>query len=338
MMSKYFKIVVITVLGYVLISGTWNGRAVLTPWPFPVLEYFPPMPESKYNVVTMEGAVLGRYLFYDTLLSRNYAFSCASCHRQEVAFSDSPTQFSEGFNGQLQRRNTPPLFNLAWYATLFWDGRAASIEEQVFHPVREKGEMDLTWEEAEQRLNKNEFYVTSFKKVFGSGRIDSNMVSKAIGQFLRTLVSNNSKFDKVLRRETMLTEMEHDGFVLMNEQNKGNCLHCHTTDANALGTTGVFSNNGLDSLSDANDFDDRGLGEYSGKKEDNGKFKIPSLRNVALTAPYMHDGRFNSLEEVLDFYNEHVMESPTLDPKINPSSKLPLGLTKEEKVKIIAFL
>lgn len=305
---------------------------------FPDLNYFPEMPRSADNPVTVEGADLGRYLFYDPILSANRNMSCATCHKQENAFSDSPNAFTKGNNDVLTSRNTMPLFNLAWYSAYFWDGRAASIEEQVFHPVRDPNEMALDWKEATKRLNSKPFYKERFQLTFGNQEIDSMLVAKAIGQFLRTLISHESKFDRVLAGKDYFEKVEYAGFVIMNDMTKGDCLHCHTTDGNALGTTGLFSNNGLDKITDPSGYKDKGQGGHNKRENDYGKFKIPSLRNVGLTAPYMHDGRFETLEEVLDFYSEGVQTSVNIDSKMGLSHQGGVRLTPVEKKQIIAFL
>ncbi len=305
---------------------------------FPNLNYFPKMPENKENSVSNLGVELGRHLFYDSILSKNYNMSCASCHKQEFAFSDGFNAFSKGFNGKLTKRNTLPLFNLAWYDKLFWDGRANEIEEQIFHPVRDENELNLDWKNASKRVSKNIFYQQKFNEVFKTKKIDSILISKAIGQFLRTLLTHNSKYDLALKKIQYLNEDEIKGFELVNDMTKGSCLHCHTTDADALGTTRKFSNNGLDNVNDVEKFKDDGLGKTTKNKSDNGKFKIPSLRNLGFTAPYMHDGRFNTLEEVLDFYSEGVNKSINIDSKMEFAHLGGSHLSSKEKKEIIAFL
>lgn len=313
------------------------SRAVQS-YEFPELKYFPSMPESDVNRVTVEGIKLGRYLFYDSILSLDYSMSCGSCHRQEVAFSDAPKQFSTGITGDTMDRNTMPLFNLAWYPAFFWDGKAQSLEQQVFFPVRAHDEMNLDWKEAVRRIRNHPQYPGWFRQAFGSRRIDSLLIARAIAQFERSLISNNSKYDSVIRREVLFTPEEYEGFILVNDQVKGDCLHCHTSDGDALGTTRQFSNNGLDRATAPGDFRDPGRGGISGKMEHYGQFKIPSLRNVAVTGPYMHDGRFRTLRDVLDFYSEDIEESYTLDSKMSLPHKGRNPLTEEEKDKIIAFL
>lgn len=308
------------------------------PYEFPDLLHFPAMPESEFNPVSIAGVDLGRHLFYDPVLSRDSSISCSSCHKQESAFSDSNVQFSKGIDNQLTRRNTMPLFNLAWYPALFWDGRVTTLEEQVFHPVMDEREMDITWSAASARLAKNEFYKPKFIAAFGSHVVDSTRISLAIAQFLRTLISHKSKYDRVLAGHDYFTEDEYAGFLHMNDMTKGDCLHCHTSDADALGTIRSFSNNGLDSINNPKLFKDKGLGEHTLNPLDNGKFKIPSLRNVALTAPYMHDGRFRTLEAVIDFYSEGVHESANIDSKMGSARRGGVYLTEMEKCEILAFL
>ncbi len=309
-----------------------------TPYPFPELRFFPKMPLAANNPVTEEGAELGRFLFYDKILSADSSFSCSGCHRQQSAFADAPNQFSKGIDGKPLRRNTMPLFNLAWYSSYFWDGKAGSLEDQVFHPVRAHNEMNLKWDLATERIRNSTFYPPKFKSAFGEVIIDSVLIAKAIAQFERTLISSNSKYDQVLRRERYFTSEEYEGFILMNDQTKGDCLHCHTTDGDALGTTARFSNNGLQKANAPSDYPDKGKMEITGKPEHLGQFKIPSLRNVAITAPYMHDGRFATLEEVLDFYSEGVNLSTNIDSKMGLAHKGGVQLTESEKSSIVAFL
>ncbi len=304
---------------------------VPTPYPFPELPLFPPVPDRDL-VITVEGADLGKHLFYDERLSADSSIACASCHRQEFAFSGGPDRSSAGINGQLTQRNAMPLFNLLWYDRFFWDGRAGDLEEQILHPVRDPSEMGSTWAEVAQRIGSDHFYQEKFNVIFPGQVIDSSLIANAIAQFLGTLVSYRSKYDRVLAGMDRFTEDELEGFILINDMTKGDCLHCHTTDADALGTKGTFSNNGLDPFSDP------GLGGYTNDPRDVGKFKIPSLRNVGLTAPYMHDGRFATLNEVLDFYSEGVHATENVDSKMGLPGRRSPALNEEEKRKIIAFL
>lgn len=318
-----------------LMSVACAGHLQRTPVTIPAMTGFP---RSGSQVALSEEAVqLGRRLFYDPILSIDTTVSCATCHRQEAAFSDAPIRFSAGV-GHPMARNTPPLFNLAWHPSMFWDGRAGSIEAQAFHPVREQDEMGLDWQAATARLSAHPYYRKAFRQVFGKGGIDSTDVSIAIGQFLRTLVSASSKYDRVLRGEEYLNESEYKGFELVNDMTMGDCLHCHTTDSDALGSTFAFSNNGLDPVTDPMQFSDPGRGAITGRLEDRGKFKVPSLRNLLFTPPYMHDGRFATLEEVLEFYSRGVHASANIDSKMGSAHRGGVGLTCEEQEHIIAFL
>lgn len=309
-----------------------------TPYKFPEPKYFPKIPQSESNPVTVEGAELGRHLFYDPILSGDSTMSCSSCHKQEFAFSDAPNQFSAGRNKELMQRNTLPLFNLAYYSSFFWDGRASSLEEQVFHPVRTESELNLKWTEAVKRINRSKFYVSKFRLAFGRGTIDSTLIAKSIAQFLRTMISYNSKFDRVLRHQDKLSAEELEGFEIVNDMTRGGCVHCHTTDQDPLGTIRDFSNNGLDFVTDVNSYKDKGLGNTTGNSKDFGKFKIPSLRNILFTAPYMHDGRFKTIEEVINFYSEEVKPSVNVDSRMEFAHQGGPKLNTHEKRKIIAFL
>lgn len=316
----------------------FNRLPSITPFVFPEMRFFPEMPLPDGYRISNEGVLLGKYLFYDTILSRNYTMSCGSCHHPDQAFSDAPHSFSKGVNATALRRNSLPLFNLAWYDGFFWDGRAASIEELVLHPVRDPDELGLSWPEAMQRINASRFYREQFRRVFGVSQADSLHVANAIGQFLRVLLSSGSKYDRVLRNELYFTDDEQEGFFLVNDMTKGDCVHCHPIDASPLGTTGLFSNNGLDDVTEAGFYKDYGLGAVRNSSGLNGHFKIPSLRNLGFTAPYMHDGRFRTLEEVIDFYSDGVHNSVNVDGSMMSARKGGAGYTADEKRKVIAFL
>jgi cytochrome c peroxidase len=236
------------------------------------------------------------------------------------------------------KRNTLPLFNLAWHPVFFWDGRAASLEEQVFHPVRDYNEMNLDWHEAARRLKQSRPYRKRFRAAFGRAQIDSVLVARAVAQFLRTLISNRSKYDRVMEGMAFFTKDEFDGFNLVNDQTRGDCIHCHSTDGDGLGTRLVFSNNGLDAAVNPQEYADPGRGAVTGQPADNGKFMVPSLRNLAFTAPYMHDGRFRTLEEVIDFYSDGVQRGVNTDAKMEYAHQGGVNLTSDEKKKVLAFL
>ena len=286
------------------------------------------------NPLTEEGVALGKKLFFDTILSSDNSISCASCHNPKNAFTDK-TVFSEGVNGSIGTRNVMPLFNLAWnFDDRFaWDGKEFGLESQVFEPVTNELEMHSNWEEVIQKLQDNEEYPLLFEEAFGTSVIDSVNVSKAIAQFERTLISASSKFDQYLLGETELTENELNGLNVFLREDKGDCFHCHGSENNPLWTDNDFHNNGLDT-----NFTDLGLGAVTGDPNDNGKFKSPSLRNLAFTAPYMHDGRFETIDEVINHYSEGLVFSETIDPLMKQVNKGGVHLTESDKADLKAFL
>ena len=314
-------------------------------------DYFPNnIASPSDNPLTEKGVALGRMLFYEKQLSLDGSLSCASCHQQSKAFTDGE-QFSLGVNGTIGVKNAMSLANLHWTSRFFWDGRAETLEDQALQPISDPTEMNLPIEEAVIRLQNDSDYPTRFKVAFGTEQISADLVSKAIAQFMRTLVSGNSKFDQWIKEEIVLTDIEQLGMELFFTHPEasialrgGNCGDCHLgflTSGDRNDLLG-FHNNGLDT--DLNL--ETGLEVVTGKSGDKGKFKAPTLRNIALTAPYMHDGRFNTLEEVLDHYNEHVESNSTLDILIleasneivEPGQPVKLHLGTQEKEAIIAFL
>lgn len=309
-----------------------------TPHVLTLPSHFPEIPSSSKVELTEEGIVLGRYLFYDSILSLKRNLACATCHRQEYAFSEGPDPVSTHSENALRPRNTPALFNLAWTGSFFWDGRAKSLRDQVFEVVPSRHEMQLDWNSATRRICKSHFYKQLFRAAYGNQKIDRNLIANALLQFEITLISGTSKYDRVLQGIDYFTEDEYRGFVLMNEQTKGDCMHCHTTDGNPLGTTYGFSNNGLNNDASLLSAIDQGRYHHTGKESDRGVFKIPSVRNLLFTAPYMHDGRFRTLEEVLRFYSSEVQEGNFTDTKMQFAHKGGVHLTAQEQAQIIAFL
>lgn len=286
------------------------------------------------NPLTEEGVALGKKLFFDTLLSGNETQSCATCHNPKKAFTDSK-KFSRGINGDLGTRNAMPLFNLAWnFDERFnWDGSEFGLEKQALEPVRNPIEMHSNWQTVAEKLQQNATYRELFLKAFGPLEVDSILVAKALAQFQRTLISGSSKFDKYLQGEATLTPEEQDGFTIFMEETKGDCFHCHGSDNNPLWTDNQFHNNGLDTF-----FTDLGLGAITGDPNDNGKFKTPTIRNLAFTAPYMHDGRFATLDEVIEHYSTGLKPSTTISPLIKKVPQGGVGLSTKEKVALKAFL
>lgn len=286
------------------------------------------------NPLTEEGIALGKKLFFDKLLSGDNSQSCATCHNPKNAFTDQQ-QFSAGIDGKLGTRNVMPLFNLAWnFDQLFaWDGKDFSLERQAFEPVSNPIEMHSNWKNVAEKLKNHPEYPLLFSQAFGTVKIDSTLITKAIAQFERTLISANSKFDKFLRGEATLTPEEQNGFDVFMDEAKGDCFHCHGSDNNPLWTDNKFHNNGLDAT-----FTDLGLGAVTGDPSDNGKFRSPSIRNLAFTAPYMHDGRFTSLDEVINHYSEGLKSSPTIDPLMKKVNQGGVGLSAKDKADLKSFL
>lgn len=284
------------------------------------------------NPLTVEGVALGRSLFYDPILSLNDGQSCGSCHNQSFGFTDNGNRTSVGVEGIFGDRNSMAIMNLAWDRHFFWDGRSFSLEHQALEPVPNPIEMNISWPDALQKLNSHPEYPQRFKEAFGTEVIDSNMVTNAIAQFERTLISSESKYDKYRRGEVQLSPLERQGEGLFFSE-KADCFHCHNW---PIFNSGDFHNNGLQQP-----IIDRGRAEVTGNPADAGKFKAPSLRNIAVTGPYMHDGRFNTLEEVVEFYNSGVNQnSPTVDPVMVKSNRVngSLGLTAQDKQALVAFL
>jgi len=289
---------------------------------------FPVMIIPVDNPLTEEGIALGRKLFHDPMLSADNSQSCASCHLQDFSFSD-PNRLSTGIDGIEGKRNAMALINVGWLSHLNWDGIAKSLEEQAFEPVTNPVEMHNTWTQAVASLKNDSTYKRMFFEAFGTLDFDSTQVVKAIAQFERTLISSNSKWDRYLRGEVSLTQSESRGFEIFFTE-KGDCFHCHTT---ILFTDNDFHNNGLDAA-----FADSGLYKVTGDPNDLGRFRTPTLRNAIFSAPYMHDGRFQTLEEVINFYSEGLQYSETIDPLMKNVDAGGVRLTEEEKFYLIAFL
>lgn len=309
-----------------------------TPYELKIPEGFPDMIIPDDNPMTVEGVALGRKLFYDEILSLDYSISCGSCHSPAASFSDS-SQFSAGVDGTLGNRQSMAIINLGWSYGFFWDGRADAIEKQILGPVPNPVEMHLEWTVAAERLQNHATYPYLFKKAFNTYEIDSSLVAKAIAQFLRTMISGNSKFDQVLRSETSFTPDESYGYDLFaRDKNEGagiiggDCFHCHPQPIFFQLNTD-YLNNGLDAT-----FTDLGRGGFNGNVNDNGKFKIPTLRNIELSAPYMHDGRFATLDGVLNHYSTGLQNSATLSPLMKEIDNGGLLLPPYEKSCILAFL
>lgn len=292
---------------------------------------FPPMAYNvEENPPTQFGFELGKKLFYDGKLSANGFISCGFCHEQRFAFTHHGHQFSHGIDDKEGTRNTPSIANMAFFTEFAWDGATNHLDLFPIIPITNEVEMGETMTDVLQKLRADETYQKTFNAAFEEGGVNHENFLKALAQFMVMMVSYNSKYDKYVRNEdgVTLTEQEHQGLSIFQDK----CASCHTTD---LFSDGSFRNNGLPPNPNLNDL---GRAEVSGDANDNHKFKVPSLRNVALTAPYMHDGRFGSLESVLDFYQNGVQDSPTLDPLLKTEDGLGISMNDSEKEALIAFL
>ena len=313
-----------------------------TPYTLEIPPFFPPMDIPADNPLTVEGVALGRLLFWEPDLSRDRTISCGSCHLPEHGFAD-PQPYSVGVNGHVGVRNAMPLVNLGWAPSYFWDGRALTLEEQILEPVPHPDEMALPWPDAVARLSADPDYPALFAKAFGDENVTAERVARAIAQFLRTMVSADAKFDRWRRGETTLTDSEFRGYeIFLREggdpettpggQFGGDCFHCHS-EAGLQFSDYQFRNNGLDAHFAA----DAGRAGVTGSPLDSGTFKVPTLRNAALTGPYMHDGRFGTLEEVIEHYNTGGVPSATVDPFMKYESG-GLTLSAGQKADLLAFL
>ncbi len=309
----------------------------VTPYPFQMSATFPIPDLPSDNPLLVERVELGKKLFFDTRLSINNQQSCADCHAPGKAFTDG-RQTARGAEGQSGPRNSMPLFNLAWKKEFFWDGRARSLREQVLQPIQNPIEMHQSLGNLPAKLTAADtHYAALFTAAFGSPEVTPEKIALALENYLLTLTSFNAKFDRVLRGEEKFTAEEQRGFELFSTeydprrgQFGADCFHCH---GGPLFQSQSFANNGL-----AETPADPGRGKISGKRSDTGKFSTPSLRNAALTAPYMHDGRFQTLTEVIEHYATGVVRSATLDPNLakHPDGGVPLSAA--DKGALVAFL
>lgn len=294
------------------------------------------------NPLTVEGVQLGRYLFWEKKLSGNNTMSCGSCHMPSHGFSD-PSQFSTGIHGDIGTRQAMAVVNLGWGRRFFWDGRAMTLEELVIEPVENPIEMAEDWEHALNELRTDPQYPPMFRAAFGTEEITRDRVTKAIASFMRTMISANSKFDRQRVGQYNFTPLEEFGFNLFireggspesvpGGQFGADCFHCHGF-GDMQFSDHLFHNNGLDATFE----NDPGLMGITGNPLDAGKFRTPTLRNVEVTFPYMHDGRFNSLEQVIAHYNSGGVLSETIDPFMKFSSG-GLQLEEDAQMALLAFL
>jgi cytochrome c peroxidase len=346
-MPRYYRPYVFVILAgsaLLLLSAFFRG-------PTPYTLSYPPYFGNRINTtadnpLTVEGIALGHRLFYEKRLSANNTISCGSCHRQTHAFADDRA-FSLGFDQTPTRRNSMSLTNLLWVRHFFWDGRASSLEVQAITPMTDPHEMGQPLDSSAYRLAAIAGYAPLFSAAFGSDSITPDRIIKAITQFERTLISGNSPYDRYIRGEYTPTAAEQRGLALFYG-NKGpngapgvqgirairgaGCGTCHSG-PKVFDET--YHNNGLDSVPS-----DQGRSVITGMDYDRGRFRVVTLRNIALTGPYMHDGRFKTLQEVIGHYSDHIQPSPTLSPSLKDTANAPvnLRLSGEEKADLLAFL
>ena len=328
-----------------------------TPYILKIPKFFPVklnIPED--NPLTVEGVTLGERLFHDTRLSGytgsdpDSMMSCATCHRRENAFDVGmnnprfPNGVTHGITGIPTPHTPMPLFNLVFnHEGYFWNGMIhpsnpdplrRRLEHVVHMGIIAPHEMNSTVEKAVAAIKSDKNYPALFKKAFGTEEITIDRIEKAIAQYLRTLISANSKFDRYLRNEESLTAQELRGFILFSTEEGADCFHCHGGDGNPLFTTNLFYNNGLNIVFN----DPRDRYAFTGNEKDRGAYRAPTLRNIAVTAPYMHDGRFKTLDEVLWFYNFEVQNTPYTSPLMHKATQGGALLTPSQIADLKAFL
>jgi len=305
----------------IFVSASTIPRLFYVPdnWPKPAYDFIK-------NPLSAEKVRLGRILFYDPVLSRNNMISCASCHSPYNAFTHIDHTLSHGIDDRIGTRNSPALMNLAWYRTFMWDGAVNHLDMQALAPISHPDEMGSSLDSVVVRLKARKRYRSLFHDAFGDSAVTGERTLKSISQFMLTLISAGSKYDKVVNNVAGIsfTEKEKRGYVIY----KKHCASCHTE---PLFTTNGFENNGLkpDSL-----LKDPGRIRISHRKSDSLKFKVPTLRNCELTAPYMHDGRYRNLQMVLFHYTDAIHNSPTLARQLREK----MELSEEDKGALIAFL
>lgn len=307
----------------------------------------PAFPDQSENPLTVEGVELGRWLFYDRTLSGNAEMNCASCHAQQQAFSDPLSRKLSPGSETVSSRNTPPLFNLAWLPNRIdlpgtntgygWDAQAASLQERIEICLTAPDQLGADWSAVIPNLQQDSSYPLRFYAAFGDTVIQSQMLLQALEQFLLSIVSGNTPFDRMYSGEEFWDDEVFDGWQLFENLFGADCLHCHDQGIGLFGDY-TLRNNALDFAASYTDFEDPGLGGWTGDSADYGKFRAPSLRNIALTAPYMHDGRFESLDAVIEHYSSGLQNSAFVDPLMEFAAAGGVGLDELEKQELKAFL
>ena len=300
-------------------------------WKLRYPEHFPPpLYTFRNNPLTQEGFELGRKLFFDTRLSANNTISCGTCHQPEAAFAQIGHDISHGINGHLGTRNSQPIFNMMWNTTFFWDGGSNHIEVQPINPITHPDEMGNTLEQMVNTLNEVTAYRESFKKIFNKDRIDTEGIMKALAQYMSFMISADSKYDKVKTRVPgyQFSQNEERGYLLFQQH----CNSCHTE---PLFTDNSFRNNGLALINNSKGVIDLGRGVVTHLDSTSYyKFRVPTLRNLRYTLPFMHDGRYETVSVVLEHYRNHIQQTPNLDPKLTNG----IPLNDGEKDDLLSFL
>jgi cytochrome c peroxidase len=310
------------------------AKPIGKPVSIPVPRGLPALPDSPDNPPTAETIALGEKLFFSPLLSSDGTVTCASCHDPKAGFAD-PRQHSVGVGGKTGNRNAPPAVNAAYNTTQFWDGRAATLEDQALGPIANPVEMAETLENVEKKLNADAGMRQLFQTAFG-GPASKASIGRAIAAYERTLLRANSPFDRYEYGgdKGALSESAKRGLAIFRDAKKGNCAVCHTIEKDhALFSDQKFHNIGVGVDAEGN-LTDMGRYEVTKKEEDRGAFRTPTLRNIALTAPYMHDGSLPTLKEVVDFYVGGGTSNPHLDKEIKALSQL----TKQDRADLVAFM
>lgn len=316
-------IVAVFTLAFASFRSIGDGSFFDIPSNFPQPTY-----HFESNPISDEGVKLGKMLFYDSIISADNTVSCGSCHQQSSAFTQHGHALSHGVNDKLTKRNSMPLFNMAWSKSFGWDGGVHDLDLFAISPITNPVEMNESMGNVLEKLRKSPTYPGMFKRAFGTEEINTERFLKALSQFMLTMVSANSRYDRYVRYEGVeLTAEELEGMELF----KKNCSSCHSGE---LFTDYSFRNNGLEIASNK----DLGRYEVNQTEADKYKFKVPSLRNLSFTAPYMHDGRLNTLDDVLEHYSSKIKDNPYLDPLLKTKGQLGIALNKSEQKKIIAFL
>jgi cytochrome c peroxidase len=307
----------LVLVGFITKTTTPKYIDIPKNWPKPVYDF-------KNNPLTEEGFLLGRKLFYDPILSKDNTISCASCHLQATGFTHVDHDLSHGIEGKIGTRNSLTLQNLAWSKTFMWDGGVNHLDVQALAPITSEVEMNETLENVIIKLQHSEKYQELFYRAFGTKKITGQYTLKAITQFIVSLTTSNSKYDKVIRKEEKFTEMEQKGYDIFKQY----CTSCHKE---PLLTNNGFKNNGLPIDKDLKDI---GRMKITQNSRDSLLFKVPTLRNIEFTFPYMHDGRFKTLNEVVKHYNSGVLKSSTLSKEL----LIPMNLSDNQRTELVSFL